>query len=83
MGSTVRSRIGASDCGGYHDLSLREAVIHRLTSWSPGVRVQCTGALTTGFLDFNLFHDATGKVVTGASVVVDTLPITAHARSLP
>ncbi len=83
MGSGARVKVGAFDCGGYRDLSLREEVIHRLTSWSPGVRVQCTGALTTGFLDFNLFHDATGKVVTGASVAVDTLPIVAHGLVVP
>jgi hypothetical protein len=83
MGSAARTQVGAFDCGGYRDLPKMEYPLHRLTEWPPTVRVRCTGALTTGFLDFNLFHDATNKVVTGASVAVDTLPIVAHALVIP
>jgi hypothetical protein len=79
MGSTARSLVGAYDCGGYRDLPMREEVPHRMTAWMSTHQVQCTGALTTGFLDFNYFHDAAHRVVTGASVAVDTVPIVAHA----
>jgi hypothetical protein len=79
MGSAARSGDGAFDCGEYRALRKTEFPLHRLSEWPPTVRVRCTGALTTGFLDFNLFHDASHRVVTGASVAVDTAPIVAHA----
>lgn len=82
MGSEARVRRGALDCGGYQDLPLTGWPLHRLTAWSESARVNCTGALITGFLDFKLFRDASGREVTGASITVSTTPIAAHAQSV-
>ncbi len=78
MGSTAASAPGAFDCGGYRDLPLGDLAPHRVTQGASSVRVRCTGALTVGLRDFILFRDAAGQHVTGASVSVNTVPITVH-----
>lgn len=78
MGSTAAGAPGAFDCGGYHDVPLGDLPPHRVTQGVSSVRVRCSGALTVGLRDFILFRDATGQHVTGASVSVNTVPITVH-----